>query len=265
MLNGVPETLLIPLWARCAETSHPQSIIQDHKACELLAAIDYNFSQFENAWKTQAGVAIRTLILDKAVNAFIKQHPNALIINLGAGLDTRFFRVDNSQVEWVDIDLPEVIRLKEALISQTERYRYIASSIFDLAWVETFQEVKRPVLFIAEGVLMYFQQAIVAQFLSDLSSKFPESEMLLEIISPFVSKFSKWHDTVSKTEATFKWGIENAEKLTMLCPTLKILDAWNYLDYHPERWRWITMMTKLQALKRIFSASIVHVQFQSVR
>ncbi len=261
ILTGIPETLLIPLWARCNETSQPEPIIQDYIACELLAAIDYNFSQFESAWKTQVGVAIRTYLLDQAVTEFIKKHPQALVINLGAGLDTRFFRVDNMQINWVDIDLPEVISLKRQLISENERYQFIAQSIFDRSWFNTISETRRPTLFIAEGLLMYFNPTEVKLFLNDISSWFSGSEMLLEIISPTVSKMSRWHDSVSKTEATFKWGIKDSGQLGMLCSNLNILNDWNYLDYYPKRWRWIRILTKIQILKHMFSASIVHVKF----
>lgn len=261
MLTGIPETLLIPLWARCTETAHPEPIIQDYKACELLASIDYNFSKFESAWKTQVGVAIRTYLLDDAVKKFIKQHPNAMIINLGAGLDTRFFRVDNMKINWVDIDLPEVIDLKSQLVSENERYQFIAQSIFDRSWFNTISDTRLPTLFIAEGLFMYFNPTEVKLFLNDISSWFTGSEMLLEIISPTVSKMSRWHDSVSKTEATFKWGIKESKQLTLLCSNLSVLNEWNYLDYYPKRWQWIYILSKIPILKQMFSASIVHTKF----
>ncbi len=94
----MPKTLLIPLWARANESKHRDAIIKDELALEMIKQIDFDFSQFEKEWATQLYVVIRTEILDKAVKAFIAKNPDAVIINLGCGLDTRFFRVDNGTI-----------------------------------------------------------------------------------------------------------------------------------------------------------------------
>ncbi|MGZ7118543.1 MAG: hypothetical protein ACXVH2_02455 [Methanobacterium sp.] len=47
-LKGIPETLLIPLWARAVEAKQPHPIIIDEKAIEIMEQIDYDFSKFNN-------------------------------------------------------------------------------------------------------------------------------------------------------------------------------------------------------------------------
>ena len=42
-------------------------------------------------------------------------HPEGLVVNLGAGLDTRFYRLDNGTIAWIDIDLPEVVAFRQKL------------------------------------------------------------------------------------------------------------------------------------------------------
>ena len=44
------------------------------------------------------------------------RNPQAAVVHLGCGLDTRFERVDNGQVEWFDLDIPDVMALRESLI-----------------------------------------------------------------------------------------------------------------------------------------------------
>ncbi len=110
-LEGVPETLLIPLWARAVESKQENPIIIDDLSIEMIEKIEYDFSKFDKAWMSQTGVVIRTELLDKATDAFICRNPDAVIINIGCGLDTRFFRVDNGRINWYDLDLPEVIKL----------------------------------------------------------------------------------------------------------------------------------------------------------
>ena len=58
---------------------------------------------------------------DDKIRAFITEHPRASVINLGAGLDTTFYRVDNGLVQWYDLDFPDVIGIREQLLPPTDR------------------------------------------------------------------------------------------------------------------------------------------------
>ncbi|WHH58701.1 hypothetical protein [Petroclostridium sp. X23] len=62
-LEGIQETLLIPLWARAAETNNKSPIIRDDQAVEMMMKIDYDFSKFDGAWMSQTGVAVRDRIV----------------------------------------------------------------------------------------------------------------------------------------------------------------------------------------------------------
>lgn len=98
-LTGIPETLLIPLWARAVEGDRPDPIVTDDKAAEMVSQIDYDFSKFESARLSQLGVAIHTMLLDKAVSAFLRCNPEAVVVNLGAGLDTRHDRLGLEEID----------------------------------------------------------------------------------------------------------------------------------------------------------------------
>lgn len=94
-LHGVEETLLLPLWARAAETERPDALVRDFMALEFIKRIDYDLGHFRRDWTSQVAIAVRTRLIDDAVQAFLKRHPDAVFVNLGAGLDCRFFRLDN--------------------------------------------------------------------------------------------------------------------------------------------------------------------------
>lgn len=123
-LKGVPETLLIPLWARATETQSSIPIVKDYKAVEMMKNIDYDFSKFDNTWLSQIGVAVRTELLDNSTKTFIHKYPNAVIINIGCGLDTRFFRLDNDKIKWYDLDLPEPIRIRKHFLVKPKNIKW---------------------------------------------------------------------------------------------------------------------------------------------
>ena len=137
------------------ETQKPDGIIKDPKAVELVNQIDYDFSKYDDAQGTIMGVAVRTEILDEYVSNFIQEHPQAVIVNIGAGLDTRFIRLDNGRIMWYELDLQPVLTLRHFFFEDTERYRMIGASALDFRWMKKIAR-REHTLFIIEGLLMYF-------------------------------------------------------------------------------------------------------------
>ncbi|MBX4265489.1 class I SAM-dependent methyltransferase [Clostridium estertheticum] len=260
-LSGVPETLLIPLWARAIETKKSNPIIKDYKAVEMMDSIDYDFSKFDNTWMSQVGVAVRTELLDNATKTFINKHPNAVVINIGCGLDTRFFRLDNNEIRWYELDLPEPIRIKKQFFSETERYKMIAKSVLDYSWINEIHVSNKPILIIVEGLLMYFTEQEVKSLINKLVTIFPNAEMLFEMMSPTLVKRSKQHDTASKVGVDFKWGIKNGKEMLKYNKKIQFIAEWNYFDYHKDRWRWLRWVVLIPALKNCFSNRIVNLRF----
>ncbi len=211
-LKGIPETSLIPLWARAVEARCPRPIITDDKSIEMMERIDYDFSKFEGAWMSQIGVVIRTQLLDNATKAFVNKYPHAIIINIGCGLDTRFSRLDNGKICWYDLDFPEAISVRRQFFCETDRYKMIAKSVFDYSWIDEIGPSNKPVLIIAEGVFMYFTEQEVKNLMNMLIASFRETQMLIEIISPTIRKISKQHDSLGKMDAKFRWELKAAKK-----------------------------------------------------
>jgi len=202
-LDGVSETLLISLWSRA------QVIERDTKAKELVEHIDYDFSRFEKWKKHLKYTVIRTNIFDNEVTSFLTSHHDAIVVNIGAGLDTRFFRMDNGQIIWYELDLPSVISLRMQFFEETDRYRFISASITDDVWVHSIRENDRPILFIAEGVLMYLEQEDIKHFFTQIADHFSSAELVCEIVGPLGLKFK--HPLIKKTHSNplLKWGVWN--------------------------------------------------------
>lgn len=261
-LKGVPETLLIPLWARAVEAKRLRPIIADEKSIEMMKLIDYDFSKFKGAWMSQIGVVIRTQLLDNATEAFIRSHPDAVIINIGCGLDTRFSRLDNGEISWYDLDLPEAIGIRRQFFCETDRYKMIANSVFDYSWTDVIGRCDRPVLIIAEGVFMYFTEQEVIDLINMMIASFKGAEVLVEIITPTMVKRSKQHDSLSKMDAKFSWGIKSGKEIEKYSDRIKFIEEWNYYDYHPQRWRWVRWLALIPAFKNRFNGRIVHLAFE---
>jgi O-methyltransferase involved in polyketide biosynthesis len=152
-LTGVAETLMITLYARYVETQRSDSFFQDPKAVEIVERTNYDFAKYAKGWASQLGVVIRVQEYDRITRQFLKAHPNAVVINLGCGLCTRFTRLDNGSVRWYEIDFPEVIEFRRKFFKESDRYQFISKSILDFSWIDQIQRsVDQPLLILMEGV-----------------------------------------------------------------------------------------------------------------
>jgi O-methyltransferase involved in polyketide biosynthesis len=256
-LEGITETLMIPLWARAMETKLENPIIKDKKALEMMEEIDYDFQKFEHKKMPQVSIAIRTEILDKATADFMKKHADGTVINIGCGLDTRYSRMDNYKINWYDLDLSEPIRIRKHFFQETEHYKMIARSVFDDTWIDEVKKDK-PVLFIVEGLLMYFREDEVKVLLNKLVNLFPGAEMLCEVTTPLLVERHKKKDPEHKRNVPFLWGIVSGREIEQFNSKIKFLTEWNYYDYHKDRRK----KAKI-SLTRQFSGRIVHLKFNN--
>ena len=234
-LTGVMETLLPVLYSRVDETQQANPIIQDPVAVEWVSRIDYDFSRFEDSVLNNLAVGIRTEILDDYTRAFLEKYPDATVINIAAGLDTRFYRMDNGQVIWIELDLPESMAVRRQLMAETERHKTIVASALDIEWMDALKR-ESPVLFIVEGLLMYLTEIQIKGMLSAIAERFPKAEFLLEVIGVGQSKNTHLNDAISKTGAQFQFGIRDVSQMGQWHPKLHFVDYVSIYDRHIERW-----------------------------
>ena len=188
-LEGVSETLLIPLYVRARKSQRPDAMIKDDQAVAMVNQIECDFSRFKMQRHDEVGLIMRMNKFDSHVCDFLKRNPEAVVVHIGCGLDTRFERVDDGRVEWFDLDLPEVMALRQKLIpGENSRYHTLATSVFEAGWLDEVSRFKpRSFLFIAEGVLPYFEEAQVKALFLTLRDHFPGSELVCDAHTPFRS------------------------------------------------------------------------------
>lgn len=203
-LGDVKETALIPLAVRANESKRKHARIHDPKAVEIIEALGIDTRNLDRL-VTHECVVARTILFDDLTRTFIRNYPDAVCINLGCGLDDRFSRVDNGQILWYNVDLPDSIEVRKKVFGESDRERMIGCSVLDRHWSDSIPEEK-PVIVVAEGLLMYFSKDQVASILKSLTAGFSQGVLLAELMRRKMMK-ENVHDTVRHTSATFGWGI----------------------------------------------------------
>ena len=163
-------------------------MIKDEKAVDIVKHITYDFSRLRMQRHDEIAVIMRMRKFDAYVGDFLRRHPNAIVVHIGCGLDTRFDRIDNGHVEWFDLDLPEVIELRRKLIdTENNRYHVLATSVFEDGWIaEVSLYQPGPFMFLAEGVFPYFEETQIKQLFLKLRDCFTGAELVCDAHTPFV-------------------------------------------------------------------------------
>ncbi|MCP4133933.1 MAG: class I SAM-dependent methyltransferase, partial [bacterium] len=227
-LDGVPETLLYTLYMRYRESKRDDAIVKDGRFAEIVDLVDYDFSELALLPETaQLFVACRTLIFDTVARRFISENPEGLIVSLGAGLDFRFLRVDNGRITGVDIDLPGVIDLKKEIFPERDRWEFIPSSVLDFSWLDRIHSHGKKILFIAEGLLPYFDHEENGALISAISQNFPDSELIFDISSGYyqqmLEKNKSPYPFLKKIYSMAKGYIDHWKELEALEPGVRFI------------------------------------------
>ena len=247
-LSGVSETMLITLYLRAMESQRPDALIKDEKAVEIVSRIIYDFNWTKRVPMSEVNkvtIILRNREFDRYVRAFLSKNPEAVVVHIGCGLDTRYERVDNGLVYWYDLDLPEVIKLRKELIGTEEgRYHLLSCSVFDDQWLDVVSVHKCPFLFIAEGVSMYFEEGQVRRIVILLRDNFPGAELVFDAFSPFHIWRSNLQIRIAKISDRFPhlyWGLWDGHEVEGWGEGIHLIDDWGYLDSPEPRlsfYRW---------------------------
>lgn len=185
--NTVQETLIIPLYGRWLCSRMFPTLFQDESAAELMERMDYDFSELEKESDSlmqvfgALEVAMRQSDLAWEVRDYLKSHPKAAVINLGCGLDNTGRACDNGSCKIYNIDLPDVIELRNRLLPAGPRERNLALDLNDPAWMDAIDAdpADGTVLF-AAGVFYYFTTKQVQRLVTSMAERFPGGRLVFD-------------------------------------------------------------------------------------
>ncbi len=222
------ETMLMTLNGRAIQSQWANPILRDPWAEEAMRHVDYDIRKHHGglAWRLVADlgctiIATRAATFDMLTNRYLADHPDATVLHLGCGMDSRVFRIDPPvDVHWFDVDYPDVIDLRRQLFPDRSGYTQIGSSLDDLRWLNEIPG-DRPALLVAEGVLPYLSEANVKALLNAVTGHFPGGEMAFDVCHPWVVR--RAGSNVGGTGASYKWGLNDPQDIKRLEPKLELI------------------------------------------
>ena len=216
-LGVVEDTLYVPMLGRIYASKHCKHILYDEKALELEGKLPANV--MESSTQTQytyLASASRSANMDRHIANFLKHEPDGVIVQLGVGLETTFYRDDDGYAQWYGVDLPHVIDYRRALLPDQERETCIAGDAFEPAWIEQVrsEHAHAPLLITASGLFYYFEEERVLGLMRMLQG-FGNVELLFDTVnkSGMTMMRKKHMKTVGHADAQMFFYVDSADDL----------------------------------------------------
>jgi O-methyltransferase involved in polyketide biosynthesis len=231
-LTKEKETMLLALYSRAMESRSKDPILQDTIAEEAIERIDYDFGRTKPSHIELLQVVLRTKQLDRWTEDFLSKHPDATVLQLGCGLDSRVYRIDPSPgVRWFDVDYPDVIELRQKLYPEHAGYHMIGSSVTEPGWLE---EVPGdcPAWIVAEGLTYYLPETALKTLFNRLTGHFPSGQIAFDAVNRLGAKLAKNNAKIQVTGATIGWWIDDPRHINLLDPKLNLVTEKRPVEAH---------------------------------
>src|SRR5215213_1720067 len=160
----------------------------------------------------------RHRIIDDLLRQELTANPNLTVVIIGAGFDTRAFRLKGGT--WIELDEPQVITYKDERLPASASENELQRISIDFATDSLEQKLdsfagRSPVAVVIEGVFMYLEEAAIQKLLETLRRLFPQHKLFCDLATrEFFEKYaSSMHEKLTGMGAMFKFTVENPEAL----------------------------------------------------
>ena len=212
-MDNVNKTLYIPLYGK-AYVSEKGLILKDKKAEQIWQQEGFPLKGKSKSKWLAYYMGMRSAVFDDWVNAQIKENPNAIVIHIGCGMDSRVERVNAQNVQWYDVDFPDVIEERKKYYTENEHYHMVASDAREQAWITSLPRDKDAII-VMEGISMYFELGDLKGLLHNLSNYFEKIHLLMDCYTEFAAKASKYKNPINDVGVTQVYGLDVPENLNI--------------------------------------------------
>lgn len=210
-MNGVNKTLYIPLYGK-AYVSRKGILLEDKKAEAIWEAEGFPLKGKAKSKWLAYNMGMRSAVFDRWTQMQLQQHPEAVVIHVGCGMDSRCERVKYQGHLWFDVDFPEVIAERKRYFSETETYRMIASDIREDDWLSQIPGDRTAIL-VMEGVSMYLNMEELQTVLQRWKAHFADLRILMDSYTVFAARATKYKNPINEVGVTQVYGFDDPRQL----------------------------------------------------
>lgn len=210
-MNNINKTLYIPLYGK-AYVSKKNIILNDKKAEEIWQQEGFELKGKSKSKWLAYYMAMRSAVYDEWVNQEIRENQNAIVLHIGCGMDSRVGRIEAEQIQWYDIDFPEVIVERKKYYAETKNYHMLSADMRKMEWKKHIEGNQNAIV-ILEGVSMYLKPEEFVKLLSTLLEHFQSVKLLMDCYTEYAAKVSKYKNPINDVGVTMVYGYDNPQEL----------------------------------------------------
>lgn len=210
-MDNVNKTLYIPLYGK-AYVSQKGLFLKDPKAEAIWQSEGFPLKGKARSKWLAYNMGMRGAVFDAWVKEKLSELPEAVVIHIGCGMDSRAQRIGAGNRLWFDLDFPEVIRERHRYYAQTETYRMLSYDLRDVAWFAHIPH-NRPVILVMEGVSMYLSLEELKAWLAQLKERFSQISLLMDCYTTVSAKVSRYKNPINEVGVTQVHGLDDPGEL----------------------------------------------------
>jgi O-methyltransferase involved in polyketide biosynthesis len=179
------DSLWLTLCCRALDYRTPHPVLGDAMADQIVRTVDYDYKRLNIGTNLRLNATIRAKKMDEVASAYLTRHPDAIGLDLGAGLDTRRQRLaPPDTVDWYDVDFPVVATARSELIPERPHAHVIGADVTDKGWLDGVPS-DRPAIIVADGLMGFLSQDELMGLWDQLLDHFPTGEMVFNSYTKF--------------------------------------------------------------------------------
>lgn len=267
----VQETMLFPLYGRALYSQNPDNDFKDEQAEDIFGKLGVDLDEIRKYVDetAQVGCVSRAHTIDLLLTKYLEIHPSATVVNIGAGLDTTFVRIDNGTVYFYNLDLPDAIEFRKKFISDSARNLFISKSVFDHEWIDMIRyEPREGIFMFAAGVFPYFTSTEIKELLQAFAARFPGGELLFDAVSKrgmslINKKIRRARKKGETIDVEITWHVNKATDLCQFSEKIQVVDEFGLYAKIPRasKWKLKTKANKFFNTKLKLS-KFIHLRFK---
>ena len=208
-MNNVNKTLYIPLYGK-SYVSKAGLFLNDKKAEEIWETEGFALKGKSKSKWLAYYMGIRSAVFDEWLKQQMKNAPNAVVIHIGCGMDSRVIRVGTPSHKWYDVDFSEVIAVRKEYYAESDNYKMIAGDVRDCGWLTAIKETETAIV-VMEGVSMYLTVDEMRKLTDCLCSHFENLVLLVDAYTSLAAKMSKRRNPINDVGVTEVYGIDDPQ------------------------------------------------------
>lgn len=263
--DTIEDTLFVPMLGRIYASKHFPHILYDSKALELESQLPKNIKgqNTQTQYTLMAG-AVRSTNMDRYIRQFIKRNPGGIVVELGCGLETAFYRNDDGKTLWYEVDLPDVVEYRRNLLGTQERDRSIAADAFGEDWIAQIraEHPDAPLLITASGLFYYFEQKTILGLFQTLK-QYGKTEIVFDSVNAQgMKRIGKYMKQVGHGDAAMYFYVDSGEDLAHKVGAKLLAEEPYYAHTRKTGLQFITSMS-MRVSDRFKMVKMLHLQLNS--